>query len=75
MEFNTNIWDLLAYKIAKRMAEKKGVPLTVGLVREIADELREFNNTLVVKIYFRLPDQNEMKEIQDAMLNLAMKGE
>lgn len=57
------------------MAEKKGVPLTVGLVREIADELREFNNTLVVKIYFRLPDQNEMKEIQDAMLNLAMKGE
>jgi hypothetical protein len=75
LEYHTNIWDLLAYKIAKRLAEDKKIPMSIGLVREIADELRRFNETLVVKIYFKLPDITEMDAIQEDMLNMAMTGE
>lgn len=70
MEFHTNIWDLLAYKIAKRMSKDKNLPLTIGLIREISDELRIFNETLVVKIYFRLPNADEMEKIENEMLEL-----
>lgn len=63
-----DIWEVLAYRIAKRIAKEK---ITMELIREIRDELRIFNENNVVRIFIQIPDQKEIDEIYKHVIQLS----
>jgi hypothetical protein len=70
-EDNVDIWDFLAYKIAKRMQEERGTPFNMDVIRTIKDELRLFNETNVIRIHIRMPEPAEYIKILDEVKALA----
>lgn len=65
-----NIWQIIAYRLAKTMAEKSGVKLTYEMFKAVETELRLINEQLIDKIYFGFINAKEEEEVLRAMRKL-----
>lgn len=72
-EYN-DIWEILAYRIAKRISVEMKKPMSIELIEKIKDELRIFNEENVVQIYMKLPDQKEIDAIYHDVMRLRRKA-
>ena len=69
----TDIFEILAYKISKRIADTQSIPLDIELVRIVLDELRKFRATSILRIDLNLPEMKEVSEIKKKVIELAKK--
>ena len=69
----TDIWQLMAYRIAKRIANATNIVLTFDMVKEVESELRIINNMYITKLYVGIINPEDQKEAEEVMKELIKK--